>query len=103
LKKTIFITLIVLNVTLFGFSTYMYFSGKRYEKDKNTQNVNQKTDSSTSTLINKYQDINIPEYVPPKDGGDNSFWCGNRHRYLLKDRKCYFGNGLQRRYRGDRN
>jgi hypothetical protein len=81
----------------------MYLSGKSPEKGNNIQNVNQKTDSTDMSLINKNQDINTPEYVPPKDGGDNSFWCGNRHRYLLKDRKCYFGNGLRKRFRGGQN
>ena len=40
-----------------------------------------------------------PEYIPPKDGSSNKYWNGNKHKQLLKDRDCYFKNGLRKRKR----
>ena len=93
----------ILNISLFCVSIFIFLSKKNTDNSYIIQNSNKKIDTSALSLINNNQEVKLPEYVPPKDGGDNSFWCGNRHRYILKDRKCYFGNGLKRRYRGGQN
>lgn len=61
-----------------------------YERDEDTTFKN----LDTNTNIN-----HNPEYIPPKDGSSNKYWNGNKHRQLLKDRDCYFKNGLRKRKR----
>ncbi len=50
--------------------------------------------------------INDTDYIPPRNGGINKKWYGNKNKTLVKDTGCYFGKGLrkQHRYRwGQRN
>lgn len=39
------------------------------------------------------------DYVPPRDGGVNKYWYGNRSRKLSNDSNCYFGKGKGNRHR----
>ena len=69
-------------------------------KNPTKQTYNKQNDDTTfkdidTTVIEN----NNPEYVPPKDGSSNKYWNGNKHRKLLKDRECYFKNGLRKRKR----
>lgn len=42
------------------------------------------------------------DYVPPRDGGVNKYWYGNRNRRLSNDSNCYFGKGKGKRHRWGR-
>jgi hypothetical protein len=103
LKRKFVIILVIFHIILLGITSLIFFLKKSPGNDNGIPNFNNRVDTSNITLINNNQEVKLPEYVPPKDGGDNSFWCGNRHRYILKDRKCYFGNGLKRGYCGGQN
>ena len=72
-----------------------------YKTDKPTEQFYYKQNVDTTfkdfdTTTNKNYN---PEYIPPKDGSSNKYWNGNKHRQLLKDRDCYFKNGLRKRKR----
>jgi hypothetical protein len=79
----------------------IFFTVKYLNQVQYTQNTleNQNQYTPNSSVVDKNQYDSLPSYVPPKDGGNNKNWCGYRNRNLLKDRKCYFGNGLKHRYR----
>lgn len=82
-----------------------------------TENTNVKNNESTSiktdTVVKLVQDsvakkyakpiekqpVKRPDYIPPENGGVNEKWSNNRHRTLSKDSNCYFGKGIQKRYR----
>jgi len=59
----------------------------------------QKEDTTFKDLDTTKNKNYNPEYIPPKDGSSNKYWNGNKHRQLLKDRDCYFKNGLRERKR----
>ena len=52
-----------------------------------------------NTYTNKNNDRQDAEYVPPRDGGVNKYWYGNRNRKLSNDSNCYFGKGRGNRHR----
>ena len=54
-------------------------------------------DAATKSLYKQVD--NQPDYVPPKNGGNNKKWNCNRNKVLTKDSNCYFGKGLQKRHR----
>lgn len=43
--------------------------------------------------------VNDTDYIPPRNGGINKKWYGNKNKTLVKDTGCYFGKGLQKRNR----
>jgi hypothetical protein len=81
------------------FLLYFIFNNNNKVANNNFQLSYMNNDSLPELLINKNQYIDTPDYVPPKNGINNRYWCGYGHRYLLKERKCYFGNSLKNRYR----
>ncbi len=99
LKKGILIWLFVFSVILISLSIYILLTYNRGDLNAQKQIPVQNYVTLDSALIGKYQEVILPDYVPPKNGGSNKLWKGNRHRYLLKDRECYFGKGMKHRYR----
>ncbi|MCX7834375.1 MAG: hypothetical protein N2490_09225 [Ignavibacteria bacterium] len=51
----------------------------------------EKIDSNSTT--------SLPDYVPPKRGGNNKNWYYYRNRKLMTDSNCCFGRGMRNRYR----
>jgi len=39
------------------------------------------------------------DYVPPRNGGVNKYWYGNRNRKLSNDSNCFFGKGKGNKHR----
>jgi len=99
LKTGIVIGLFVISLALFAISTYILTTHNQSGPNMQKQIPIQNSNTPDTSLIVKYQEVKMPDYVPPKNGGNNKIWCGNRHRFLLKDRECYFGNGMRNRYR----
>jgi len=58
-------------------------------------------DSSVKkNFIRRNQRVNQDtDYIPPRNGGVNKYWYGNRNRKLSNDSNCYFGKGKRHRYR----
>lgn len=72
-----------------------YKTDKPNEQSYYKQNVDTTFKDFDTTTNKNYN----PEYIPPKDGSSNKYWNGNKHKQLLKDRDCYFKNGLRKRKR----
>ena len=61
-----------------------------------------KINVTTPPKKNYTKEFNIQkdtDYVPPRDGGVNKYWYGNRNRKLSNDSNCYFGKGKGNRHR----
>lgn len=61
--------------------------------------LNKESSTDTSNKSIDKQIDSQPDYVPPKNGGNNKKWYCNRNKILMKDSNCYFGRGLQKRHR----
>lgn len=101
MKKIFVIVIIIVNIILISLVIFLLYELK-VEKSQYVEKIVTTTyaDTNKSLLIDKKQDTTtIPEYVPPKNGGNNKNWSGYKHRNLLKDRQCYFGRGLGKMHR----
>jgi predicted small lipoprotein YifL len=57
------------------------------------------TPPSNKTYTKRNNDRQNADYVPPRDGGVNKYWYGNRNRKLSNDSNCYFGKGRGNKHR----
>lgn len=102
--------------------TLLFISGCSDDGDSVEQKETEKVIIYDTNRVTVYDSVNIPvrtpekktnyskrirvqqdtDYVPPRNGGVNKYWYGNRNRKLANDSNCYFGKGKGKRYRWGR-
>ncbi len=98
------------NTYIFAFILIMFLSGgySCEPKTQETSSGNKGVDSTVlkdtvpkeeTELNNDKTVVNDTDYIPPRNGGVNKKWYGNKNKTLVKDTGCYFGKGLQKRNR----
>jgi len=100
-KRTYAIAIIAVNLILITLVIYL-LNELKTERNQDSEKIITTTfaDTNKPLLIEEKQDTTaFPEYVPPKNGGNNKNWNGYKHKNLLKDRPCYFGKGLRKMHR----
>ena len=101
MKRTYAIAIIAVNLILITLVIYL-LNELKTERNQVSEKIitTPLADTNKPLFIEEKQDTTaFPEYVPPKNGGNNKNWSGYRHRNLLKDRQCYFGKGLGKMHR----
>jgi hypothetical protein len=99
LKKIFIISLFIISLASLAVSVYILLTLNQSKGNSQIQNPVKVSEVTDTSLVNNNQEVILPDYVPPQNGADNKLWRGNRHRFLLKDKNCYFGNGMKYRHR----